>query len=702
MQELSNKIQPQTEVTTTAVDATSTGVATPVSPPESNMAQEMTAAMADDETRRLRIEHARKITEEISTQVGCEVVLVPVRYMDKCPLIKGHPELRLEANKDEEHLLAFTKPSHCNYAVLCGINDLAVLDFDDDDEAETFVAENSSLRDTLRVKGNRWGHLYVILKGDHPPTCDIRDSSGKVVAELKTTGALAVFRGKHKTKKNYEVVWDNQAAEIDWGDIVWRDGVLVPDSSGIPCDPRLRRIEEEHGPAVISREGSISFNLPCFAAKYADDHQVCFSPSLETFFRYCDATGLWRLKTDLSVNTEISRDLLSFARMYEVPELITRRTAGFLEGLAKLVKGHTEADLGGEAKAGYVHLTNGMLELATGELRDFSPEFYSVNSSPFAYDPDAKCPQFDEMMGRSAPTDDIELLIKLGGMMLGGENFAQKILLITGPGGTGKSVFVDVLTNIVGLDNVAELRTKHLNDRFEISRFIGKTLLMGNDVPGNFLNLAGAQALKKLTGGGHIGAELKNKNGEAQLEGTFSAVITANQTLRVNPDGDQSAWARRLLLVDFPNKVKKPIANYTEKLLQAEAPGIINRFLQGLRDLESDFKEHGGIVLTEAQQERIDKLLKESDSVAAFIIEETAVKKGSDVTTMELLEAYEQYCFFNSWAAQPSHSFQREVAKFVKDVHGIKKSHDIRRETGLCRGFKNLTIVAAAIEGEVK
>ena len=38
-----------------------------------------------------------------------------------------------------------------------------------------------------------------------------------------------------------------------------------------------------------------------------------------------------------------------------------------------------------------------------------------------------------------------------------------------------------------------------------------------------------------------------------------------------------------------------------------------------LGDLEAEFNEHAGIVLTEEQQERIDKLLRESDSIAAVV-----------------------------------------------------------------------------------
>ena len=56
----------------------------------------------------------------------------------------------------------------------------------------------------------------------------------------------------------------------------------------------------------------------------------------------------------------------------------------------------------------------------------------------------------------------------------------------------------DVLRQIIGRRNIAELRTNLLNERFEMAAFGGKTLLIGSDVPGNFLQRSGAEILKKI------------------------------------------------------------------------------------------------------------------------------------------------------------------------------------------------------------
>jgi phage/plasmid-associated DNA primase len=80
-----------------------------------------------------------------------------------------------------------------------------------------------------------------------------------------------------------------------------------------------------------------------------------------------------------------------------------------------------------------------------------------------------------------------------------GENLAQRLLILTGTAGGGKGTFIRVLVGILGQTNVASLRTQLLNERFELGRFLGKTLLYGADVPEKFLNHRGASVLKSLT-----------------------------------------------------------------------------------------------------------------------------------------------------------------------------------------------------------
>ena len=53
-----------------------------------------------------------------------------------------------------------------------------------------------------------------------------------------------------------------------------------------------------------------------------------------------------------------------------------------------------------------------------------------------------------------------------------------------GAAGRGKSTISLIIQGLVGGVNVTQLRTSHLDERFELYRYLKKTLLVGVDVRG--------------------------------------------------------------------------------------------------------------------------------------------------------------------------------------------------------------------------
>ena len=161
-------------------------------------------------------------------------------------------------------------------------------------------------------------------------------------------------------------------------------------------------------------------------------------------------------------------------------------------------------------------------------------------------------------------------------------NLAQKIMIMTGTPGGGKSTLLEVIEAVVGPANVCQLRTEHLSDRFEISRFLRKTTLTGKDVTGHFFQTAGAHVLKALVGHDLLSAERKGSNREFQIQGEFGVAVSCNSRLRVKLDGDIDAWRRRLLIVRYEKpKPKERILDFAKKLLTEEASGILRWMVDG-------------------------------------------------------------------------------------------------------------------------
>ena len=337
-----------------------------------------------------------------------------------------------------------------------------------------------------------------------------------------------------------------------------------------------------------------------------------------------------------------------------------------------------------------MHVANGIITF-DGDIRlePFSPKFYSRNVSPISYVEGAECPRYlNELLLPAVGEDDVLLIQKWAGMALTGCNLIQRIPLLTGTPGRGKTTIVSVLEKLIGQFNVAELRTEHLPGRFELFACIGKTLLTGKDVAGDFLMRKGASQLKKLVGGDLLEVEGKGINERFQMVGQFNIIITCNSRLRIRLEGDVEAWRRRLMImnIDAPPP-KKMIRGFDDILIKEEGPGILNWAFGGVLMLLEDIAEFGDIMMTERQHSLVDALLAESESVRHFLNDRVERADGEDLTVDELLLAYGDYCTDKSWMPLPVTEFQRELPNLMLEIFSAPRSHSIKRKDGSKRGF---------------
>lgn len=464
------------------------------------------------------------------------------------------------------------------------------------------------------------------------------------------------------------------------------------------CTRYAHLIAEYGEPVAFSDKGNMSINEMLFAAKFAQDQNVLFSPEENRFYFYSATTGLWSHLTDGALRLMVHRDVFAAAKGEGVEaEMAFKLTDRQLRSLASHIEGQTEKRNAFDGAHGLIHTKNGMLDLSTGkaELKPFDADYRSRNQVPVAYNPAATCPRFiNELLKPALTDDDIDLLQRIAGSILLGGNRAQRIVLITGLAGGGKSTIVSVFESIIGPHNIAGLRPSLLAEsRFELSRFIGKTTLVGKDVRSDFLSDKAVSHLKSLTGGDRMTAELKGSNEVVPLRGNFSIIVTANATPRLTLDNDADAWRRRLLVLPFNGKKPaKPIPDFAGVLIREEGEAILNWMVEGAIRHLAELESHGGFVLTDAQQARIDSMLAESNSIDEFVKACVVSDPIRDVTSDELLGAYEQYCVKQDWTGVSSQAFRTKVKHVMLERHGVTQSHDVIRFETAVRGFRKVSL----------
>ena len=329
------------------------------------------------------------------------------------------------------------------------------------------------------------------------------------------------------------------------------------------------------------------------------------------------------------------------------------------------------------------------------KLHPFSPDYYSRNQVPVNFNPDAKCPKFRELIATQVPKDDQSLVQRwLGSCLLQG-NAAQRLMIFTGVGMTAKSTIVNVLVKLIGHRNVGALRTHLLNERFEIGRFVGKTLLTACDVPGTFLQHKGAQVIKRLVGGDFNPGEVKGVMKQIDVFGDFNMAITCNETLlvRLYGDSDVSAWRRRLLLVHFPTPIDpaKRVNNFDDVLIAEESEGILLYFIEGAAMHLEELKHGGDFILTDEQKWRVERLLTESQSLPFFIKEQIVARNGEDLPTDEIVRAYFMFCKERKFASRLVREVELELKDLMLEIHNSHYANHVRDDKKGPRGYRNVT-----------
>ncbi|MFH1309067.1 MAG: bifunctional DNA primase/polymerase [Candidatus Omnitrophota bacterium] len=584
-----------------------------------------------------------------------------------------------------------------NFGVLGGCGDLIIIDADTE-EISTIV--KAKFPDTFTVKTRKGFHYYylntdiqkkiVLKKGD--------EHFGEVIS----TGSQVVAPGSvhPDTGMEYMVVNDVEIATVTKDNVFKALAKYINVSEIVQKEfkERFEKIVLCYGePYYVNGEGIVtSINQSFWAGLNMAEHIQLYEPDEKSFYRYDEKTGLFSDFSDDVIKQDISQRLLSVSRENNLPTLERKRTIATLNNITAHLKGIAEKKYAFEYKhKDFIHLKNGVLKIQddkTVSLVNFSPDFCSRNQSPIAFDAEAKCERFlNELLCPAVSEEDAVLVQKYAGLCILGENLIQRFMILGGDAGRGKSQLSLILQELVGLQNVTEIRTHHLRERFELYRYIKKTLLVGVDVPANFLTQKGAYVIKGLTGGDCFDTEKKGSAGSFQIKGNYCIVMTSNSKLHVRLEGDIEAWRRRLLLIDYNlAPPKKKIPNFGKKLIQKEGSGILNWALRGLKMIWDDIDQHGDLVLGDDQIARIDGLLAESDSLRHFLNEEVIKQEHSDLTVSEVEEAYADYCPRKGWNPKHITAIRRELEGLFLELFGKTKAHSIERKGRDQRGFRGV------------
>lgn len=293
----------------------------------------------------------------------------------------------------------------------------------------------------------------------------------------------------------------------------------------------------------------------------------------------------------------------------------------------KNVIGHlrTESRLESKSQNPYlIACNNGIYNVETGKLMDFSPDIYIDSKLKTNYNPEAESPDYfdiDEWIKIISNHDEeVETLLwQVINEAINPNHTRDAIGFLIGEGGSGKGTFQKLLSNLIGKENVATLKPPHFSERFKTSNLLGKVCNIGDDISNKYIDEI--SDLMSIATGDDITVEEKNKPSYSVTLKLF-CLFSGNAMPRVRNKSE--GWYRRLLLIPFECDFRG----------SNKDPKIKDVYMADTKVLEYVLKKAINLrfekfIIPKVVEEKVDEYRKENDYMLTFI-EDEFVAEGLD------------------------------------------------------------------------
>jgi len=247
--------------------------------------------------------------------------------------------------------------------------------------------------------------------------------------------------------------------------------------------------------------------------------------------------------------------------------------------------------LDGEDRGLQINLLNGQLALdeylfgIKFPIHGHTPNYFTTTCLPFSFNERAKCPRWMQFLDEVAPDPEIQrMLQQMMGLFLVQDRGFQHFWILVGPGANGKSKVCEVMSALLGEENVSNVSLEQMSEKHTPIAMLGKLANIASEIETDEVR-AGEAIIKAITGGDPITLNEKFKT-------PFQAVLDARLLFACNElpifmDRSQ-AIKRRLVIIPMTQEI--PLEKRDPRLfekLSKELPGILNWSLAGLKDLYS-------------------------------------------------------------------------------------------------------------------
>ena len=378
---------------------------------------------------------------------------------------------------------------------------------------------------------------------------------------------------------------------------------------------------------------------------------------------------------------EVSREILLDIRDY-----VTSNVASKVSNLLSALKIYCSVDQLPVCED-RIHFMNGTYFLDRG----FVPQKeICMNRLPVNYNPQAAEPaRWISFLHELFYEDEIPMVQEFLGYCLIPTTRAQKMLLVIGNGGEGKSRIGRVMRAVFG-DNMNVTSIQKLAcDRFCRADQEGILVVVDDDMRMDALE--DTNNLKQIvTVEGKVDLERK---GQQSVQGLLYVRVMGfgNGTLSALYDRSDGFYRRQLVVLTKPKDKDRIDDVMLGEKLAAEVEGIVLWMLEGLHRLISqDFH----FTISERTRQNMDEIRRSDNNIMEFYESTGYIRfeKGTYASTRDLYIAYVQWCMDNAEKPLSEKTFSTQLRKNATEL-GIEYDKNLDVEGGKkARGYRGVHV----------
>ena len=298
------------------------------------------------------------------------------------------------------------------------------------------------------------------------------------------------------------------------------------------------------------------------------------------------------------------------------------------------------------------------IDLKTTTVREIRGSDFLTKTLGVGYDPQADCPLWKKSILEWSCGDQtqVDFLQQWAGYCLSGLTNFHGLLFLFGDGRNGKSVFINILSSLLGdYSNAMNSETLMQQQRGnsatgDIARLLGARFVTAPEMPEG--RVFDENLIKQMTGGDKLTARHLYER-DFEFTPTFKLLISGNHKPIVK--GSDFGFWRRVHLVPFEANITKPDLHLTAKLLE-ELPGILNWCLEGWR-----LSNQGHFVIPQTIKKHSEDYRGEMDLIKQWMDDFLQILAGAQIKAMDVYQSFKQWQTDNGHHHMTSNGFYRKV-----------------------------------------